>query len=65
MKVEDVKALADACGVGMGMYGPMKIVKKSDTTIGFEEDKTLTYYGEKLVIFANAIEECTNANKGE
>lgn len=57
-----IKEIADA--VGIEMYGPIKIVGDGNS-IRLVRSEELTVFGEKLILFANAVEKYILSSRGE
>lgn len=57
MDIKDIKKIADETGMGSSMYDRPRLTDMGDGTSKFISIGQLTYYGENLVAFANAVEK--------
>ena len=57
MDIEIIEQIAQETRMDMCMYGGPDLIDTGKGTLRFTKSSKLTYYGENLVVFANAVEK--------
>lgn len=56
MDLKKVISIADDCGISIGVFEQAKLTDTGNGTMKFIPSNKLTFFGDKLVMFANRIE---------